>query len=344
MLHCGAERALEEIRYFFRWLVNPCRFKTSWGNLLSPTALFVFLSGTAWARIVSTGFVIHKKSLNLLSVDVIVYCTTNKKGIVKLNFNWAQTGKSIESSVRKACYDYALLGEESVAVALSGGKDSLTLLLMLAALRGRGFPPFDLHAIHVSGVFTCGAGVDIPFLQKFCDDLKVPLHIRTSTQELETLECYGCSRERRSLLFDTAKEAGATSVAFGHHRDDNAQTLLMNLMQKGEFAGMLPKLKMHHYGITIIRPLIYVAEEEIIQFAQQEGFRRIMCRCPVGQNSMRIKVEGLLKEMDALNPHARGNLAQASLTYGSDKASHLPEKRLECSPTRSRFNVSTFQK
>jgi tRNA(Ile)-lysidine synthase TilS/MesJ len=261
-----------------------------------------------------------------------------------LNFNWTQIGKSLESSVRKACYDYELLGHDTIAVALSGGKDSLSLLLMLAALKNRGFPNYNLHAIHVSGVFTCGAGVDVPYLQKFCDRLEVPLHIRTSTQELETLECYSCSRERRHLLFDVAKEVGAGSVAFGHHRDDNAQTLLMNLMQKGEFAGMLPKLHMHHYGITIIRPLIYVSEQEIIQFAEQEGFRRIMCRCPVGQNSMRIKVEGLLKEMDALNPHARNNLAQASLNYGSDKASLLPTKRVDCDPTRSRFDVTTFQK
>lgn len=261
-----------------------------------------------------------------------------------MDFNWSQTGKRIESAVRKAVYDYQLLEHGTIAVALSGGKDSLSLLLMLAALKGRGFPDYELHAIHVSGVFTCGAGVDVPYLQKFCDNLKVPLHIRTSTQKLETLECYGCSRERRHLLFDVAKEVGAGSVAFGHHRDDNAQTLLLNLMQKGEFAGMLPKVPMHNYGVTIIRPLIYVTEQEVIQFAEQEGFRRVMCRCPVGQNSMRHKVELLLKEMDELNPDARENLARASLLYGSDKASHLPAKRLDYGPTRSRFNVSTFQK
>ncbi len=264
-------------------------------------------------------------------------------GIVKLNFKWSQTGKKIESSVRKASYDYSLLEDETIAIALSGGKDSLTLLLMLAALKGRGFPNFNLHAIHISGVFTCGAGVDVPYLQKFCDNLNIPLHIRTSTQKLETLECYGCSRERRHLLFDVAKEVGAKSVAFGHHRDDNAQTLMMNLMQKGEFEGMLPKVPMHNYGITIIRPLIYVTEEEVIQFAEQEGFRRIMCKCPVGQNSMRIKVEGLLKEMQELNPHAKHNLARAALLYGSNKASLLPKKRLNFEPKRSRFNVSTIQ-
>lgn len=261
-----------------------------------------------------------------------------------MDFKWNRTGKAIESAARKACYDYTLIEGQTIAVALSGGKDSLALLLMLAALRGRGFPDFELHAIHVSGVFTCGAGVDLPYLQTFCDKLGVPLHVRTSTQQLATLECYSCSRERRSLLFDAAKEIGAETVAFGHHRDDNAQTLMMNLIQKGEFAGMLPKVPMHNYGITITRPLIYVSEQEIIQFAEQEGFRRIMCRCPVGQNSMRRKTELLLQEMEALNPDVRLNLARASLRYGSDKASHLPTKRLDSSSTRSRFNVTTYQK
>lgn len=261
-----------------------------------------------------------------------------------MDFKWSQTGKKIESGVRKASYDYNLLQDDTIAVALSGGKDSLTLLLMLAALKGRGFPDFKLHAIHVNGVFTCGAGVDVPYLQKFCDNLNVPLHIRTSTQKLETLECYGCSRERRHLLFDVAKEVGAGSVAFGHHRDDNAQTVLMNLMQKGEFEGMLPRVPMHNYGITIIRPLIYSTEHEIIQFAEQEGFRRIMCRCPVGQNSMRTKAEGLLKEMDALNPDARHNIARAGLLYGSTRAVELPSKRLDMGPSKSRFDVLNIPK
>lgn len=261
-----------------------------------------------------------------------------------MDFKWKATGKAIESAVRKACFDYTLLDGQSIAVALSGGKDSLTLLMMLAAIRGRGFQDFALHGIHVSGVFTCGAGVDLPYLQAFCDELDVSLHVRTSTQKLETLECYSCSRERRSLLFNAAKEVGASTIAFGHHRDDNAQTLLMNLIQKGEFAGMLPKVPMHNYGVTITRPLIYVSEEQIIQFAEQEGFRRIMCRCPVGQTSMRRKTELLLQEMEALNPDVRSNLARASLNYGSDKASHLPTKRLDSQATRSRFNVTPFQK
>src|SRR3954470_21895274 len=112
--------------------------------------------------------------------------------------NWTRLGKRMESQVRKALYDFKMLADVSkVAVALSGGKDSLTLLYMLKAISGRGFPQLDIHAIHVKGEFSCGAGVQTNYLQKLCDEMEVPLHVRESSQKLETLECYSCSRERR---------------------------------------------------------------------------------------------------------------------------------------------------
>lgn len=233
-----------------------------------------------------------------------------------------KVNKKLESATRKALYDFKMLeGVTKLSVALSGGKDSLSLLHLLKAISGRGFPAFELFGIHVSGEFSCGAGVNVDYLQKVCDQLQVKLIVCESTQKLETLECYSCSRERRRLIFDASKKVGAETIAFGHHRDDNAQTLLMNMLHKGEFAGNLPKLRMHDYGITIIRPLIYVTEQDIRTFAQQQGFLRISCRCPVGQNSLRRKTEQLLTEMEMLYPNARENIASAALNYGSDKAS-----------------------
>jgi tRNA 2-thiocytidine biosynthesis protein TtcA len=226
-----------------------------------------------------------------------------------------------ESAVRKALITFSLLPEDgNVAIALSGGKDSLTLLHMLKKISGRGFPPLNLTAIHVNGEFSCGAGVDLPYLEKICQDLEVPLLVRESTLSRDKLSCYPCSRIRRTLIFDAAKSVGATTVAFGHHRDDNAQTVLLNLFHKGEFAGNLPKLHMVDYGITIIRPLILLSEAEIRSFAQKEGFARITCQCPVGARSMRKKVEELLGELEQLFPHVRENISRAGLIYGSDKA------------------------
>lgn len=236
---------------------------------------------------------------------------------------WTALGKELESRLRKALFDFSMLdkGVEKVAIALSGGKDSLALLFMLHAIRGRGFPMFEIHAIHVDGEFSCGAGVDAGFLGAICRELGVNLIFRSSTQKREELECYRCSRERRTLIFNAAKEVGATTIAFGHHRDDSAQTLLLNLFHKAEFAANLPKVHMHDYGVTIIRPLIYIDEESIRTFANHYGFSRISCGCPVGQKSKRKAVDQLLKEIEVHFPHVRSNLAKAGIMYGSDKAS-----------------------
>lgn len=232
---------------------------------------------------------------------------------------WGGVAREMESLVRKALFQFDLVTPH-IAIALSGGKDSLCLLFQLAAIRGRGFPPFTLTAIHVDGEFSCGAGVNRSYLEKVTGDLGIEMKIKESTKTREGLECYSCSRERRRLLFEGAREAGATSVAFGHHRDDSAQTLLLNLLHKGEFAAMLPKVPMEAYGVTITRPLILVSEEMTKEMARQFGFARISCQCPVGQDSKRKRVDGLIKEMEREFPHARSNLAKGGLLYGSDKA------------------------
>ncbi len=234
---------------------------------------------------------------------------------------WTGLGKRLESLCRKALYEFGLVeGVDKVGIALSGGKDSLSLLYLLKAISGRGFQPFSLHAFHVSGEFSCGSSVTGSFLKQICDELEVPLTICETSQKREDLACYSCSRLRRTLIFNAAKEVGITTIAFGHHRDDSIQTLLMNLFHKAEFAANLPKVPMHDYGVTIIRPLIYVSEDEIKEFAKMYGFARVTCQCPVGQNSMRKQTEQLLSLIEETFPNLRENLSQASFTYASDKA------------------------
>src|SRR3990167_3424023 len=112
-------------------------------------------------------------------------------------------GKKIESRIRKALYEYKLLdGVEKLGVALSGGKDSLTLLYQLKAILGRGFPLCELVALHVGGPFSCGASVHPAHLQKICDELEVTLLVRDSSMTPDKLACYPCSRQRRRLLFE----------------------------------------------------------------------------------------------------------------------------------------------
>lgn len=243
---------------------------------------------------------------------------------------WTLIGKRLESLCRKALYQFKLLDDApKVAVALSGGKDSLALLYLLKAISGRGFPPFEICAIHVAGEFSCGASLGDNFLRPICEALGVNFIVKHSYQTRESLACYSCSRERRKLIFEAAKEAGVHTIAFGHHRDDSIETLLLNLCHKAEFAANLAKITMYDYDVTIIRPLILIAEEEIVAFAKLYGFSRITCQCPVGQNSMRKKVKELLKSMEDLFPNIRQNLSQASLQYGSTKASIKQLKLLE---------------
>ena len=248
-----------------------------------------------------------------------VYGQTTSYPIAKPPFS--KLGRKLESMCRKALYDFQLLeGIEKLAIALSGGKDSLTLLFLLKAILGKGFDEIPITAIHVGGEFSCGAGIHSSFLQGICDALDVELVTVQSSQKRETLACYRCSRERRKLLFEAAKERGIYTIAFGHHREDSIQTLHLNLLHKAEFAANLPKVPMIDYGVTIIRPLLYIGENAIREFANLHGFARVMCQCPVGQNSMRKKTEALLSEIEELFPNARKNLAQASMRYGSTKA------------------------
>jgi tRNA 2-thiocytidine biosynthesis protein TtcA len=234
---------------------------------------------------------------------------------------WSRLGKKIESQIRKALLEYEMLeGVQKLAVALSGGKDSLSMLFFLKAISGHGVPPFEMTAINIRGKVSCGAEISQELLEHCCNRLQIPLVVKTIKENPEKLSCYLCSRRRRSLLFEAAKEVGAKTIAFGHHRDDNAETLLMNLFQKGEFAGLLPKLKMVRYGVTIIRPLIFLPEEMIRSFAQQSGFLRLSCQCPIGALSYRKKVDELLDEVEQLFPNARNNIANASLLFGSKKA------------------------
>lgn len=231
-------------------------------------------------------------------------------------------GKQLESLCRKAFYQFELINENDskIGIALSGGKDSLTLLFLLHAISGRGLPKFEITAFHVGGEFSCGASVSKGFVKKICDELGIKLVTLESNISLEDLSCYPCSRLRRKLIFEAAKQEGIEKIAFGHHQDDGIETLLLNLLQKGEFAGNLARVPMYDYGITIIRPLILTSEEQIKAFAKQHGFARITCQCPVGQKSKRKDVKELVNAMEKVFPNVRKNLAHSILQYGSDKA------------------------
>ncbi len=235
---------------------------------------------------------------------------------------WKSCGKKLESLTRKALHQFHMLNEvDKIIVALSGGKDSLSLLFMLHAISGKGFPSFKIHAINIAGKFSCGAQVNNSYLSAICSSLNIPYKSINSPYNSDNPECYSCSRVRRRLLFQEAKNLNCNTIAFGHHKDDLAQTIFMNLLHKGEFAGMLPKIHMIRFNINIIRPLIFVSEDQILTFAKEYNFARISCRCPV--ISLRKKTKEILKQLSYTFPNVTNNLAHSALLYGSKKSEKI---------------------
>ncbi len=239
----------------------------------------------------------------------------------KISHPFTGVGKRIESMVRKAIYDFSMLKDvKSLAIALSGGKDSLCLLYMLKVILTNCYKDIELSAIHIDGDFSCGASVEKKFLQSICDDLDVKIYFKEQKNSLKNLNCYSCARERRKLIFDIAKKHGIESIAFGHHREDNIETLLLNLFHIGDFEAMLPKIKFQKFDVTIIRPLIYVKESQSLSFAKQNSILKTFCKCPIGQNSKRKDVKKIIDQIEMKFPNIKSNLSKASFLYGSKKA------------------------
>ncbi len=234
-------------------------------------------------------------------------------------------GKKIESTIRKALFDFKMLdnAKQSIAIALSGGKDSLLLLFMLKAILGRGFKKLNILAIHIDGDFSCGASYNRSFLKAICKKIDVNIIFKELKINIKKTNCYSCSRQRRKLIFDIAKENGIDTIAFGHHRDDNIQTLLLNLFHKAEFEGMLANINLKTYGITIIRPLIYVSEKEIINFAKRYNFLKTVCKCPIGQVSKRKDITRIINEIEESFPNIKTNLSKSSFIYSLEKAKKI---------------------
>lgn len=241
--------------------------------------------------------------------------------IPKIPHPFNKVGKKIESKIRKALFDFSMLQNiKSLAVALSGGKDSLCLLFMLKAILGRGFENIELFAIHVDGDFSCGPAYEKKFLQQICDDLKIKIYFENLKNNFKNMDCYKCARERRKIIFEIAKKQNTRTIAFGHHNDDNIETLLMNLFHKGEFEGMLPVVKFKKIDVTIIRPMIYVEEDEICRFAKYYEILRTFCKCPIGETSKRKEVKKIITDLENQFPNIRSNLSLSSFVYSKQKA------------------------
>lgn len=231
----------------------------------------------------------------------------------------------------KACADYGLIADgDHILVGLSGGKDSLLLTELLGRRAQIYKPRFTVTALHVR-VKERDYHTDLSYLESFCAAAQVPLIVRDveigelpNTPNTRTTQnpCFLCSWYRRKALFNAAQELGCNKIAFGHHRDDVAQTLLMNLIFQGAFASMPPILQMEKMPLQLIRPLCLIDEADIVTYAAMRGYEKQTKLCPFEHVSSREKVKELLEHIKALNPEAIDSICGAMTNIKTD---YLPK-------------------
>lgn len=235
----------------------------------------------------------------------------------------------------KACADYHLIEDgDHILIGLSGGKDSLLLTELLGRRSKIYKPRFRVTALHVR-VKERDYHTDLSYLESFCAEAGVPLIVRdteigedpksqTSHHTSETTNpCFLCSWYRRKMLFNVAQELGCNKIAFGHHRDDVVQTLLMNLIYQGTFATMPPVLRMEKMPLQIIRPLCLIDEADIIRYAAMRAYQKQTKLCPFEHVSARERVKALVEDIKALNPEAVDSMYGALTNIKTD---YLPKK------------------
>ncbi|MGD2148541.1 MAG: ATP-binding protein [Anaerolineae bacterium] len=210
----------------------------------------------------------------------------------------------------RAIGEFALIDDgDRVAVAVSGGKDSRALLELLLRHRRRVPYDYDLLAIHVDGT-EAGLPDVRTDLEPWLDGLNVDHHVvplALPPEEPLPLTCFRCSWNRRKALFIAASELGCGKLALGHHADDAAVTTLMNLLFNGELRTMEPRVAFFDDTVTVIRPLIYVAEKELLRLAQAAGYPG-RPSCPRETQSRRAQVQTFLRQLGPEQDQVRTNL------------------------------------
>lgn len=224
----------------------------------------------------------------------------------------AKLMRRIEQRFMKGIVQYGLIEEgDKILVGLSGGKDSLALLELLAR-RSRIYKPrFSVVAVHVV-MTNIAYESDMDYLRTYAEGLGVPF-VRYETSfdpstDNRKSPCFLCSWNRRKALFTVAKEQGCNKIALGHHMDDILETLLMNMTFQGAFSTMPPRLVMRKFDMSIIRPMCLVHESDLVEMAALRGYRKQIKNCPYEKDSHRSEMKDVLKRLEAMNPEARFSL------------------------------------
>ena len=207
------------------------------------------------------------------------------------------------SLVRKACDDYTMIDEgDKIAVGISGGKDSLTLLYALSHLR-RFYPKhFDVVAVTVDLGFN---NLDLSKISELCETLDVPYHIeKTDIYDVifnvrkESNPCSLCAKMRKGALNDAMKKVGCNKIAYAHHKDDVIDTMLLSLIYEGRFHTFSPVTYLDRTDLTVIRPLIYMNESDVVGFVKKYDVPVVKSPCPVDKKTKREYVKDIVKEIN----------------------------------------------
>ena len=232
--------------------------------------------------------------------------------------------------VRRCAEDYRMIApNDKIAVGVSGGKDSLALLVLLSAMRAYYPQPYSLTAITVD----MGLGMDFSPIAELCERLEVPFtQVKTQIGPIifdyrkEKNPCSMCAKMRRGALNNALLEQGFTKVALGHHRDDAVETFLMSLLFEGRLSCFQPVTYLDRTGVTQIRPLLYLTEGMVRRFAEEQQLPVIENRCPADKNTKRQEIKELIVTLSKTYPDLKDRV------FGAMQRLPLPEWGVQREP------------
>lgn len=221
--------------------------------------------------------------------------------------------------VRRCVDDYHMIESgDKIAVGISGGKDSLVLLMLLAGLREYFDKPFELEAITID----MGLGMDYSPIAGLCEKWNVPYTVvKTEIGPIifdyrkEKNPCSMCAKMRRGALNQAILERGFHKLALGHHYDDAVETFVMSLLFEGRISCFQPVTNLDRTGIVQIRPLLYIHEKTVDNFAQRENLPVLTNRCPVDKTTKREEVKQLIFQLSQTYPDLKERIFGAMQRY-----------------------------